>query len=175
MTLPVTTPSFWKKRIYSAFATGKDLHTCIYQIDYRVWRRIQTNTAKVLTKHLRSGDSLLDAGCGYGALFECLNDSSYPTLHKVKYTGVDLSPDLIELGNIRNPKANLICHDLSQPLFDDNTFDFAIMRSVEGMMHDNKQETMYSGMLEQLMRVAKKIIVMEYGDIEGYKILQKDK
>jgi 2-polyprenyl-3-methyl-5-hydroxy-6-metoxy-1,4-benzoquinol methylase len=53
------------------------------------------------------GCSVLDVGCGFGDLYEYLCRNGV----NVDYTGVDLSPDLLEIARQRHPDVRFISAD----------------------------------------------------------------
>ena len=64
-------------------------------------------------------DNLLDIGCGTGYLIDMLSKN-----HKAKYTGLDLSPKMIEECHKKKIKNAIFVEGKSDKLpFDDNTFD----------------------------------------------------
>lgn len=72
-------------------------------------------------------DSVLEVGCGYGRVGAMIF-SHWPM---VEYTGVDISPDLIEASRRRLPKAELICADVAT--FDsDRTWDLVLAANTLG-------------------------------------------
>jgi len=65
-------------------------------------------TAGLLAKHARAGETLLDAGCGSGYLFHSLEKM------RLDYTGVDAAPSLIRIGQEEMPRfgcaaSKLVC------------------------------------------------------------------
>lgn len=65
---------------------------------------------------------LLDAGCGTGAVISLLN-RKYPNKN---YTGIDLSPKMIDVAKRKNNGANFVCGDCEELPFADNSFDVVI-------------------------------------------------
>lgn len=164
--LPVDTSAFWKGRIYNAVATGKELHTIIYNTDYEDWRRIYNETSELLKQHIRAGEKLLDAGCAYGPLFDCFQRPE-------DYWGIDISPDLIEIGRIRHPNIRLEVGDLRHlPQFTDKFFDFVVCRSVEDMIKENLSDSLWEEMSTELKRVGKKLLLMEYTNPVTCKVVE---
>lgn len=66
--------------------------------------------------------NLLDAGCGTGAVISLLRDK-YPDKN---YTGIDLSPKMIEVAKQKNSGVNFICGDCEELPFSDGSFDVII-------------------------------------------------
>lgn len=73
---------------------------------------------KIISKTgLRSGQELLDIGCGTG-LFLRLAGSTGAAL-----TGIDVSPEMLEVARERNADARLLQQDLDNLSFPENNFD----------------------------------------------------
>ena len=155
---PVSDPAFWRKRLLWAAATGRGTHTAIYDIDRTVWNRIQAATRTVLASKLREGDSLLDAGCGYGAMADCLPPG-------VNYMGVDCSDDLIDVARMAHPEERFLTTDPRELPFLDGSFRWSVCRSVRKMVVDNVGEAQWRQMERELLRVSKQILVLEYEDV----------
>jgi SAM-dependent methyltransferase len=172
MNLLVTTEQFWRTRLWEVAAYGYELHQIIYRTDIANWNRIQTSTAKVLRNILPAQCKLLDAGCGYGALYDVLH--SAPHFAGVEYTGVDMSLDLINIGKLRHPDLNLLHCSLEDTNFSNDYFDFTVLRSVTGMMHDNNYSDVWRVIFSKLKMISKNIIIMEYGAIDTPTVMRKD-
>ena len=156
--LPVQDPAFWKGRLLNVVATGQDLHKAVYDIDYSVWSSIQGKTRDVLRRYVRPGDLVLDAGCGLGVVSTLLPRG-------VRYVGVDVSPDLIELARVRHPDETFIIGDLRRLSFSvPKQFDWVICRSVRNMIEDNLGPEAWAEILTELRRVGKKVLLLEYGE-----------
>ena len=52
--------------------------------------------------------SLLDVGCGYGALLDEVNSQQL----NAEYTGIDIVPDLVKSGELRHPSAKFVAGDI---------------------------------------------------------------
>lgn len=65
---------------------------------------------------------LLDADCGTGAVISLLNEK-YPNKN---YTGIDLSPKMIDVAKRKNNGANFVCGDCEELPFANNSFDVVI-------------------------------------------------
>ena len=72
---------------------------------------------------IQSGDSVLDVGCGFGDLFGYLNKQG---VH-VEYTGVDLSPELIDEGEKQYPQASFLVGDLFDLNPEAQSFDYVVL------------------------------------------------
>ena len=171
MPLRVTTQEFWRKRIWEVVASGLELHQIIYRTDIGNWVRIQNNTSRLLRNVLPASCRLLDAGCGYGALYEMVHAA--PHFSGVQYTGLDLSEDLIGIAKLRYPDAAFEQCRLEDAMYPENHFDFTVFRSVEGMLHDNGHSAAWSIALDNVKRMSKNIILIEYGSVDDAVILTK--
>lgn len=167
MNLPVDTTEFWRTRILDAVATGKSIHEIIYQIDLSVWDDIQRITTKILKEETNPADRILDVGCGYGALYDCLR---YGIGSNRFYTGIDLSPDLVYIAQVRNPGADFLCEDFLDYEFNE-VYDVAVCRSIKGMFELYSKSKTWSRFEGKLRLVAKKTILIEYEHPERYQIL----
>ena len=157
MTQLVSTPAFWKGRIEEANTNKRDLFTAIFNTTPAIWYGIQVETAKLLNQELKPGMKLLDAGCGYGIVYELISS-------RIHYTGIDISPDFIELARLRyRSKSNFVLGDIrSLAQYKDNVFDLALCRSIRDMMIDNGLEKEWQQMAVELLRVAKRLLIVEY-------------
>ncbi len=78
-----------------------------------------------ILEELEKGDfnDLLDVGCGTGPMIELLS-GKYPDKH---YTGLDLTPKMIEVANAKNlPNTQFIVGDSENLPFNDESFDAVI-------------------------------------------------
>jgi len=82
---------------------------------------------------IRPGDSLLDVGCGFADLMGWLQQQGCP----VRYTGIDLSPDLLEVAAASHPDAELLCGELSDFTLADASFDWVVL---SGALNDPVDE-----------------------------------
>lgn len=154
---PVFDPDFWRRRLLWAAATGRGTFTAIYDTELETWEHIQSRTGRNLAHHLRHGDNLLDAGCGYGAACECVPDYA-------NYTGVDCSPDLIEVARLRYPGQNFEVADLRSLPYQDGSFRWTLCRSLKKMIVDNLGTEAWGSVQAELLRVSHGLLVMEYED-----------
>lgn len=162
---PVGEVQFWRKRLLWACATGRGTHTAIYDTSPDTWQDIQNCTKKILSNHLSPGDKLLDAGCGYGAA------SSYLPGDGVKYVGVDFSPEMIEVARLAYPDRDFRVGDLRRLEFSRRYFDFALCRSIRKMVVDEMGAAEWKAIERELLRVSRRIIIIEYEDLPRYVLL----
>lgn len=165
--LPVTDPKFWHTRLIDALSKGKELHTVIYNIDYKQWQEIQARLRVIVGMYLSAKDSILDVGCGYGALYDTLED------RRINYLGIDIAPDLIDIAHVRHPeyKDKFQVLDICNNQFRDEQFDLAICVSVRKMILDNMGEEYWNKMLKEMKRVAKRVLVIEYEGKVTYRLI----
>ncbi len=99
-----------RQRILSAQRDAWRRHG--YHPNALLWssREVQERRFQVLFEMsgLQAGDSLLDVGCGFGDLAGWVERQGMP----VNYTGIDLSPELLEEGRRRFPGIDLYEGDL---------------------------------------------------------------
>ncbi len=110
-------------------------------------REIQELRFQVLAEiGIRSGDSVLDVGCGFADLYGWLGSQGL----KVDYTGVDISPHLIEVAKAKNPQIELHVGELPDAGFADESFDWVLL---SGALNEPYQDQ---------GRYARKIIALMY-------------
>lgn len=158
MIQPVNELAFWKERIEQAPASS--FHYSVYLARQSLWDEISKAHTAIL-KREAAGYHVLDAGCGYGRASEWIDD----------YTGIDFSPDFIEQARKRYPGKNFAEADLNKLPFKDGQFDIAFCISMRGMILGNLGEQAWQNMEDELLRVADKVIILEYEDCERYWIL----
>jgi SAM-dependent methyltransferase len=109
-------------------------------------------TVRLLAPHVRSGESLLDAGCGSGYLFHSLAALGVP----VEYYGVDASPALLAIGRSILPRYGLAPERLIEMRIEDMraAVDHVICVNVLTNI-DN-----YHRPLERLLLAARKSVIL---------------
>lgn len=164
MTLPIESNDFWKDRLENA-RTRDTIHTSIYDVDYSRWQHIQEIHAGVLLRIFERYPhaTVLDAGCGYGALIDILPAS-------IDYTGVDLSPDLIAEARKRY-SCRFMEGNLRTLPFVDQHFDLAICRSVDGMVKENIGIDAWLEMEKELLRTARHLALLNYSEPGMYTVI----
>lgn len=82
---------------------------------------------------VQGGDSLLDVGCGFGDLYPLLNAAA----PGIRYTGLDLSPDLIATGRELYPQAEFFHGDLFDLDPAANSYDLVLLSgALNEQLHD---------------------------------------
>lgn len=156
-------PAFWQERIFRAVATGVDLHNTVYVCHPDRWQEIQNSHHGVLRRFVTPTTKVLDAGCGYGGLFDVMPPCDY--------TGIDFSQEFIEIARRRHPQAADRftlgdMRDLSQ--FKTDEFDIAVCRSIKAMVSDYVGKRLWETIESQLCRVAKRLLILDYEEPENY-------
>lgn len=156
---PVEDMDFWRRRLNQAHAEGRPVHAAIYDCSVDTWNRIQDQTKILLPKFFKPGQSVIDIGCGFGPVYDILPPD-------LRYTGIDISPDFIHIAQLRHPRGNfqvMDARDLSK-FYRARVFDWGLIRSVEGMIIDNKGSTSWEQMKAEIQQVAKKFLYLDYDD-----------
>ncbi|MBI3854274.1 MAG: methyltransferase domain-containing protein [Planctomycetes bacterium] len=81
-----------------------------------------------LLKFVKPG-VIADLGCGSGTVLELLRRK----FRTSQFVGVDLSPEMVERCSKRFPGAEIRRHDITLPLFDENSIDTIVLCSI---MHE---------------------------------------
>ena len=98
-------------------------------------REIQEIRFRVLSEiGIELGDSLLDVGCGFADFKTWIEGQG----RGVTFTGIDLSPDLIRVAKEQHPDAKLLCGELFDFHFEDQSFDWVILSgAMNEQLHDD--------------------------------------
>lgn len=155
MNKPVDTQEFWRKRISDAIQYG-DVRHSVFRAPDNIWNEIVEDHKSIINKLIPDNCKVLDAGCGYGRLYEYLGG-------KVDYTGVDFSKDFISVAKRLYPHGNFVIGDLTNLPFEDNYFDWSICISIMIMIVENLGWKKWEQMQNELLRVSKNVLCLEYG------------
>ena len=83
---------------------------------------------------IQAGDAVLDVGCGFGD-FKRWSEAQACPLH---YTGIDLSPDLLQEARQLHPDAAFLAGDLFDMDFSEASFDWVILSgALNEQLHDD--------------------------------------
>lgn len=157
MQKPIDKLDFWKQRIDKA----QKKHYSVYISNDSLWNNINLSHEKIIKELIKPNEKVLDAGCGYGR----------SSIFFDNYLGIDFSPDFIELAKKEHPDKEFIVGNLKELPFKDKEFDWAFCISIKKMVEDNLGKDEWLKMEKELKRVAKKVLILEYEDYEGYEIL----
>jgi ubiquinone/menaquinone biosynthesis C-methylase UbiE len=152
--------TFWKRRLDRAKELG-ELQCSVFEMSREKWDYLAEIHKTIVRRHVKPGDKVLDAGCGYGRASEWVDN----------YVGVDFSPDFIKEAQTLYPDKKFIQADLKKLPFKDNEFDLAICVSVKQMIVSNLGENDWLKMEKELKRVAKKVLELEYGSLTDWRLL----
>lgn len=153
----IDTLEFWKKRIDEAKKINH-LHYSVYLANDRIWAKILEAHMQVINKVIQPTDRVLDAGCGYGRLSPIFEN----------YTGVDFSSDFIAEAKRLYPEKNFEVQDLRKLPYVDKEFDIGLVVSIKHMVIGNMGLQAWLPMEKELRRVCKKVLILEYGEMEDY-------
>lgn len=153
---PIDKLDFWKERIDRA--RGENAHHSVYVTTPAEWARIAAAHRKIIDEKV-SG-RVLDAGCGYGRVSEWVDD----------YVGVDFSPDFIALAQRKYPGKTFLVANLKALPFADKEFDWAIAVSIKDMVVGQMGAGEWQLMQDELHRVAKHVLLLEYTDPEHHTV-----
>jgi ubiquinone/menaquinone biosynthesis C-methylase UbiE len=74
----------------------------------------------------RPGESVLDIGCGFGDLYHYLRSLG----RDVRYTGCDISPDVLEVARRQVPEGHFDLRDALQQPYDSGEFDHVFISGI---------------------------------------------
>jgi cyclopropane fatty-acyl-phospholipid synthase-like methyltransferase len=121
----VSTSNHWK-------VFWQDQTTPLFHYNEEKWYRSYAQEFNLILEMLQyQGGSVLEAGCGCGALFEYLN------IDKQDYTGIDISETMLTLFKTRHPTINLACADAAD--YRSNR-EFALIYSNQVVQYFNPQK-----------------------------------
>lgn len=99
---------------------------------------------------LPEGASVLDIGCGFGDLLEYFRSKG----SGLRYTGCDISPDVLEVARNRHPDAQFDLRDILDEPYPERSFDFVLMSGIfNHRLEDNE------GFLERMLTCAHRMCV----------------
>lgn len=164
---------FWRKRLDEVRGREDVLHQAIFKCHPTKWKAIENKHRKILASIINPTDSILDCGCAWGRLLNLLPKD----WHGI-YTGVDLSPDFIELARLRHPLHQFSVLDLrnidqiSQNQDNSTRYQFrynwAILISMRPMIIRNAGDEVWLEIESKILKVANRILFLEYDeDDEG--------
>jgi ubiquinone/menaquinone biosynthesis C-methylase UbiE len=149
---PVNKREFWKDRIEKA-KNGRE-HYSVFISSEPMWMDINRKHREILDKEIKETDNVIDLGCAYGRSSEMV---------KGQYTGIDFSPDFIEIARKKYPDKRFVLGSLKKLPFEDKEFDVGFMVSVKAMIISNLGNKEWDIMQKECERVCKKLLILEYG------------
>lgn len=152
----VNSPEFWKQRLEEY---KNDLRLSVYHTSQEDWDRVNEAHKRVVQEVVYG--KVLDAGCAFGRVSEWVQD----------YTGVDISPDFIDIAQRMYPDRKFLVGDLKKLPFKDKEFDWAICVSIKAMINREVGKREWIKIRDELKRVSKNILILEYSFYDKYEIL----
>lgn len=145
---------FWVGRVSDA-KTSKTPHQAVFRVGQDEWGKIVKGRLDVISKYITPFDSVMDAGCGHGWLYE-----NIPNM----YVGVDQTPALLDYAKELYPDASFVESTLQQLPFEDDSFDWVVCSCVkEGIIKGEEYGLMEKGRWKKIeaefLRVAKGAII----------------
>jgi len=106
-----------------------------------------------------SGCSVLDVGCGFADYYSYLKERGL----NVKYTGVDIVPDLIAHAKSNFPDLDLQVRDIQEEPFPDQSFDFVVASQVFNYRFGEEDNIAFvQEMIRLMFQVAKRGVAADF-------------
>lgn len=148
---PTQDLNFWKQRIKETGSVESGMAVGFH------WPVIDGVHREYIKEYIEPDAKILDAGCGYGRTSDWYDDD--------KYVGVDFLEEFIQEARKRHPNKKFVLTDLTDLPFKDHEFDWAILTSVRVVIRsDPSGEEKWRKVERELKRVAKQIMILEYGN-----------
>lgn len=154
MSKPVDKLDFWKWRIDHA----KVEHYSVYEANDILMNKINKCHEGII-RELIGDEKVLDAGCAYGR--------SSVFFKPENYTGVDFSPDFIDIAKKKFPDYTFQVANLKELPYKDKEFKWSFCISIRNMVVSNLGEEEWQKMANELKRVSEKVLILEYGTFES--------
>ena len=114
---------------------------------------------EMLKTGIKSGDSVLDIGCGLGDFYHYLLSCDI----NVDYYGVDIVPEFIKTAEEKYPQAEFQIRNILEEPFKDNSFDFVVCSQVLNLRlkeEDNLQHA--KDMLKSMNSFCRKSVACDF-------------
>lgn len=157
MTVPQEDPEFYLKKMISVLGKYELIHNTNYATSLSDWKRIQSQTKRILQENMKDNQSLLDVGCGCGAVCKILPYSS------MCYLGIDTCRYVLSLAKEVNPNFEFIMGDIITGLksYPDKCFNVALLRgAIEALKWRGKR--IWEETLQELLRLSDSVIIQHY-------------
>ena len=155
MAKPIQDEQFWNDRIEHAI-NSRDLRLSVFHTTKEKWQQTNADHKQILSEIIKDGDSVLDAGCGYGRLVDLLP-------RNISYKGIDQCERFISLAKRDYPEHSFEVGSLQSLSFSNNEFDWCVCVSIMDMVLQNCGLETWRSMQSELLRVSKKgIVCLEY-------------
>jgi SAM-dependent methyltransferase len=146
-------PLYWRNRLNRS----SERHHSIYRCPLELWRRIEEQHRRILGAHIKTWDSVLDCGCGYGRLLSLM-----PVTWRGLYWGVDLSPDFIEVAKRDWPGRVFMEASLTDLPATLPHFDWAVLISIRPMVRRELGDDVWNHMEQEIRKHASRLLFLEY-------------
>ncbi len=168
---PEECPEFWDRRVRSVLRDVGPIHTAVANIPHKDWDEMQAHTVGLCERYVKTGDLVLDAGCGWGALVPCLVAAG----KKVSYLGIDYSDEMIHLARFMAYSRGWRTTLGSVPEFEHawitdvstwgvgraKIFGVAFCRGLEGSVRSMVGNVAWTSIEQVLRRVARRAIIVD--------------
>lgn len=107
---------------------------------------------------IHEGASVLDVGCGLADFYSYLTEKNI----NVRYTGIDIVPELISSAQNTYPDLDLQVRDIQDDPFQDASFDYVVCSQVFNLrLADGKNEALVKDMLHIMFRIARQGVAVD--------------
>jgi len=107
---------------------------------------------------IQEGDSVLDIGCGLADFFAHLTNKGI----NVRYTGIDIVPELVEAARVTYPNLDLQVRDLQDEPFLESSFDYVVCSQVFNLhLGGGKNDELVKDMLRIMFRIARRGVAVD--------------
>lgn len=158
----VNNEKYWAYRIDEA-EKADNLQFSVYLMNKTNWGIVWDHHKKVINELIPKDAKVLDAGCGYGRVSELFD--------KDNYIGVDFAPAFIKKAKELYPDKKFIIGKIDNLPFKKHQFDWALCISVKQMIRGKSSQEHWDKIEKELKRVAKKVLILEYGNNDDYEIV----
>jgi len=152
---PVLEQSFWVDRLYRAVHR----HEAVYSCPRPVWSAIEDTHRRILNRHIKPADSVLDVGCGWGRLLDLL-----PEDWNASYLGIDFVPEFIKMARADWPVNKFIVGEFFDelPKLKAGSFDWAVLIAIKPMLQENVGGEYWTQLHREVIRVSKRVLYLRY-------------
>jgi SAM-dependent methyltransferase len=176
----VTSAAYWDARVEGVLAAGLPLYRTVYDGPGDRWLKIQEDSADAVLANVPPGASVLDVGCGYGALIEAVAGR----VATGRWVGIDVSPRMIGLAQERRGPVNLWdavgmgtkpvlpVMDGRDVGFGSDSFDWCVCRGLEGSVRVREGNAEWRRFRSEMLRVAPRALLLDYSG--GAKVLRRE-
>lgn len=170
MKAPIFDIQFWKTRLARAKSIGVLEESIGQGFNFKMIDEVHREIVDKEINPMKNFDvKILDIGCGIGRSSGWFTDK--------QYYGIDFVPDFIEIAKQKYPNKNFQLLDIREKLpFEKDEFEWGILISMKGMIIREMGQDVWDKIQEELKRVCKKLLILEYGnnkkeEVEKYEIL----